>query len=115
MNGILRRGDPRRAKVLRGSILSLLYLAEQSDPINPDDPTLISREILTISLENLGMLPPNEELHSYLRYLEQKKYIEVSWLSDGSGLFGSVRLLPSGTDLVEGSETDNGVTFRKRR
>lgn len=112
---MLKRGDPNRAKVLRGLIMKLLYLAEQSEPINPDDPTLLSYDVITMSLEHQGARPSDDELNALMRYLEGKLYVRVQWLEDGSGRWDAVRILPSGIDLVEQSIVDRGVQFSRRR
>jgi len=110
-----RPQNPNRAKLLRGLIMKLLYFAEQSEPINPDDPTLLSYDVLTLSLEHQGSRPGDDELNALMRYLEGKRYVDVQWLEDGSGRWDAVRVLPLGIDLVEQSVTDPGVTFSKRR
>jgi hypothetical protein len=95
--------------------MRFLYLAEQSDPINPDDPTLLNYQVIVTTLEQQAVRPPDDELNALLRYLESKGYVQVQWLNDGTGGWSAVRILSLGTDLVEGSIEDAGVKFSKRR
>lgn len=112
---MFRKTDPLRLKILRGVILNLLYMAAQGEALNPDDPMSMSRDVLTLTMEQLKSLPSSEDLHSSLRYLDAKRYVEVDWSHDGSGRFNTVRLLPTGMDLVERSVSDPGVVFQQRR
>lgn len=110
-----RRGDPSRLKIFRGVLMNLLYIATQGDSVNADDPSVVNRDVLVTSLESLGAMPSDEELRNATRYLEQKDYVKVEWLRDGSGIFNSVKLLAKGIDLCERTLEDAGVTFSQRR
>lgn len=110
-----RRGDPTRLKIFRGTFMNLLYIATQGDVVNTDDPNVVNGEVLVMSLESVHALPSNDELRNAARYLEAKDYIKVDWLRDGTGTFKSVKILPGGIDLCEGTIEDAAVTFPRRR
>lgn len=112
---MFKRNDPARQRALRGVILRLAHLAAASEASNPDDPYVLSRNVLVQTLETTGELPAGDELRGALRYLEAKRYIQVTWLRDGTGEFVNFRLEASGIDLVEGTCTDAGVSFLRRR
>lgn len=108
MNNILQ-------KLLRGNILNIIYMAWQGEALNPDDPLACGKSVLVATMENLKILPSNQELKAGLRYLEAKGYVDVEWLQDGTGGFESVRLTAKGIDLVEGTLKDDGVMFTNRK
>jgi hypothetical protein len=112
---VFRRNDPARPRTVRGNVLWLMYMAMHGDPLNPDDPAVMGRQLLVQTLEHLKMLPATAELNNAIRYLEAKGYVDAEWENDGTGDLKSVRLLPTGMDLVELSTTDPGVTFVRRR
>lgn len=112
---MFKKNDPRRATFVRGQILQILYTAAMGEALNPDDPYLMARGVLVAAMEQLGVLPAEAELHSSLRYLEEKGYIDVDWAKDGTGGFVSIRLQAKGIDLVEGTDLDRGVFFVTRR
>lgn len=112
---MFRRSDPTRLRYLRGNILYLANLAAQGEALNPDDPMSMGKTVLCQTMENLKVLPSNEDLRGALRYLEAKRYIAVKWARDGSGDWDHLTLMPGGIDLVEGSITDAGVLFNVRR
>lgn len=111
---MFRQTNPTHLKIGRGLILRLIYLAAANNALNPDAPTTMNKSVLVMTMEDLQVLPKDEDLRANLRYLEDKKYVEVEWSHDGTGDFKWVKLLPSGTDLVEGSTTDPGVLFQRR-
>lgn len=115
MKGTFQRNNPMRARVLRGQILSVCYLAAMEGTVNPDDPWALGAGVLTTTLEYNKTLPNEAELHAALRYLEEKKYLEVMWTKDGSGGFDWVRITPSGVDLCEGTSKDPAVFIPERR
>jgi hypothetical protein len=82
---------------------------------NIDNPMTISRDVLVTALDDMSQLPSDDDLRSALRYLEQKGYISVVWLQDGSGGFGAITLKAEGVDLVETTTNDPGVNFVRRR
>lgn len=100
--------------MLRGLVLRVIHTAAEGEALNPDDPYAISREVLTMTLEALKMMPSEAELHNVLRYLEGKHYVYVEWLKDGSGRFDWVRLLPHGIDVNDGTHADPGVQTQVR-
>ena len=110
-----KKGDPNRLKVFRGVLMNLVYTSAQGESLNVDDPDTISADMLVSALEMLSSRPADGELTSAVRYLEQKEYLKVEWLYDGSGAFRSVKLLAKGMDLVERSIVDAGVAFSVRR
>lgn len=110
-----KRGDPNRLRIFRGVLMTLLYTATQGEATNPDDPNVVSADVLVASLEALSARPVDDELRSAVNYLEMKKYLEIEWLHDGTGMFRSVRLSALGMDLVERTVTDGGVLFSQRR
>lgn len=110
-----KRGDPNRLRIFRGVLMTLLYTATQGDIVNVDDPNAVSADVLLSSLETLSARPGDDELRNAANYLEQKGYIKVAWLRDGSSMFGSVRLQAAGMDLVERTSVDAGVMFSQRR
>lgn len=114
---IFNKSNPKRAALIRGRILTLLYYAAMGDALNPDDPYAMSKGTLVAALEQLRELPAENDLHSALRYLEEKEYLEVAWLRDGQGSFESIRLRTEGIDLVEGNAAvdDRGVMITARR
>lgn len=110
-----KRGDPNRLRTFRGVLMTLLYTATQGEAVNVDDPNVVSADVLLTSLETLSARPADDELRNAVNYLEQKGYVKVEWLHDGSGMFGAVRLLATGMDLVERTVSDLGVQFSQRR
>ncbi len=110
-----RKGDPNRLRIFRGVLMNLIYTSAQAESLNVDDPDTISADMLISALEMLSSRPADSELTSAARYLEQKEYVKVGWLYDGSGAFGSIKLLAKGMDLVERSTVDAGVQFSIRR
>lgn len=110
-----RLPDPMRRRALRALILEVAHLAAAAEATNPDDPYTLSRNVLVQTLENAGALPANEELRSAVRYLEEKGAVKARWRLDGSGEFDSFRLLALGIDLAEGTASDPGITFARRR
>ncbi|GEM48822.1 hypothetical protein [Deinococcus cellulosilyticus] len=112
---MFKQTNPTHLKIGRGLILRLIYLAANNNALNPDAPTTMNKTILVMSMEDLQMLPSENDLRSNIRYLEEKGYVTADWLHDGSGDFKWVKLEPSGTDLVEGSISDPGVLFQRRQ
>ncbi|ADH63783.1 hypothetical protein Mesil_1908 [Allomeiothermus silvanus DSM 9946] len=112
---IFDKKNPRRAALIRGRILEVIYFAAMGDALNPDDPYSMSRGVLQAALEQLNELPAETDLHAALRYCAEKGYLEVAWRKDGSGSFDSVRLTTAGIDLYEGSIHDKAVYFHSRR
>lgn len=112
---MFRRNDPARQRALRGLVLYLAHLAAAAEASNPDDPLAISRGVLVQTLESTDQLPASEELRTALRYLEAKALVIVRWRRDGTGEWDSLRLLAAGIDLAEGTTSDPGVTFPRRR
>ncbi|GEM44813.1 hypothetical protein [Deinococcus cellulosilyticus] len=112
---MFRQTSPTHLKIGRGLILHLIYLAAANNALSPDEPTTMNKNVLVIAMEDLKTLPRDEDLRANLRYLEDKGYVQVEWTHDGTGDFKWVKLLPSGTDLVEGSTTDPGILFQRRQ
>jgi hypothetical protein len=112
---MFNRKDPRRARVVRGTVLYLIWLAGNGDSLNPNDPFSMNRNVLTLALEEMRQLPHLNDLTSAIRYCEEKGYLEVVWLKDTSGDFESVRLTVQGVDLVEATSTDAGVMLPSLR
>jgi hypothetical protein len=112
---MFKRPDPARLRQQRGSVLYVIYLAAVAEAANPDDPDRVGRNVLVMTLEQAGELPSNEELRNALRYLEGKGAVKVEWRHDGTGEFDAVRILTLGKDLAEGTVTDPGVQFARRR
>lgn len=112
---IFNKNNPRRAALIRGRILELVYLAAMGDALNPDDPYSMSKGVLVAALEQLNELPAENDLHAALRYCAEKGYLDVAWRKDGSGSFDSIRLTTAGIDLYEGTTSDRGVYFISRR
>lgn len=111
---VFGKNDPKRARMLRGLVLRVIHTAAEGEALNPDDPYAISRDVLTMTLEALKMLPGEAELHNILRYLEGKSYVRVEWLKDGSGGYEWVRILPGGIDVNDGTVGDPGVMVQIR-
>jgi hypothetical protein len=112
---IFNKSDPRRSRLIRGIILHLIWLAGNGDGLNPNDPFRMARGVLTTALEGMQQLPNASDLTSAVRYCEEKGYVDVAWLSDGSGDFESLKLLVAGIDIVESTTIDPGVTIPKYR
>ncbi|MCX7782206.1 MAG: hypothetical protein N2318_01005 [Meiothermus sp.] len=112
---IFNKNNPRRAALIRGRLIEVVYFAAMGDALNPDDPYTMSRGVLVAALEQLGELPGETDLHAALRYCAEKGYLEVAWRKDGSGSFDSVRLTTAGIDLYEGTRQDRAVYFASRR
>jgi hypothetical protein len=106
---MFNRKDPRRARAIRGIVMHLIWLAGNGESLNPNDPFSISRGVLVAALEQMKQLPNASDLASAVRYCEEKGYLEVQWLKDGSGDFESLRLSVQGIDVVEGTHTDAGI------
>lgn len=112
---IFNKNNPRRAALIRGRILEVVYFAAMGDVLNPDDPYSMSRGVLVAALEQLNELPGEADLHAALRYCDEKGYLEVAWRKDGSGGFETLRLKTPGIDLVEGTSEDRAVYVPARR
>lgn len=112
---IFNKNNPRRAALIRGRLIEVVYFAAMGDALNPDDPYTMSRGVLVAALEQLGELPGENDLHAALRYCAEKGYLEVAWRKDGSGTFDQVRLTTAGIDLYEGTLHDRAVYFTSRR
>lgn len=112
---IFNKNNPRRAALIRGRILEVVYFAAMGDALNPDDPYTMSRGVLVAALEQLNELPSEADLHAALRYCAEKGYLKVAWRKDGTGTFDSVRLTTAGIDLYEGTLHDRAVFFTSRR
>jgi hypothetical protein len=106
---------PALKALARGRILTVLYYAAMGETLNPDDPNTMSKGVLVAALEQLRERPADSELHTTLRYLEEKQYLEVEWSKDGSGSFESIRLRTDGIDVVEGTSEDKAVFIPARR
>jgi hypothetical protein len=108
---MFNRSDSRRARMIRGVVLQLLYLAGNGEALNASDPFCMNYGILVSALQEMRQLPPLLDLGNAVRYLEERKYIEVVWAKgvERSGEWEAVRLTTTGIDLVEATTTDPGV------
>lgn len=111
---MLRPNDPARTRRLRGQVLRIAYMAANAEVSNPDDPYVISRNVLVGTLEHAGELPSGQDLRAAMRYLEAKGCVEVTWRRDGTGEFDKFRLRAYGIDLVEGVENDRAIELGNR-
>lgn len=111
-----REARARAAKELRGTILTLMYIA-LTEEINASDPHSLPGITLAEIVKNHGTSGTSNmaEVRGALRYLAEKGYLEVEWIPE-TGDFSRVRICPKGVDLVESdTEFDPGVILRGKR
>lgn len=111
-----REARARASKELRGTILTLLYIA-LIEEINPSDPHSLPGATLVDIIRSHSSFGTSNmaELRGALRYLAEKGYVEVEWIPE-TGDFSRVRICAKGVDLVEAEGgLDPGVILRGKR
>lgn len=88
-------------QLMRGEILRALAIQL---------PYAMSEMVLASHLERLGLAVTNLELAAHMLYLRQKGYISSEHVADRAIERWMHRLMPMGTDLIEGNiPADPGI------
>jgi hypothetical protein len=110
-----RASDQRNEeqKRIRGTIMQLMMIAVAKE-ITVSDPYTVDGAVLTSILKQHATLGSDSghDIRNALRYLHEKRYLEVDWLETGD--FTKVRITTAGIDLCEHTLEDKGVDMGRR-